>query len=255
MKSPASDSSQTSQSKSRAILDRHLIAYAAAATAAGVSLLATSQVAEAKVVYTSANTTIPINGSLSLDLTNDGVSEFSFFLSTYNGGVKKAPPLGYHVEDLTVTPKNGNEVWAAVNSKGFNCAAALPAGVKVGGGAGFQAASALMWGSAASAYSSHPDCNWQGLKRGAFLGLKFKINGETHYGWAHVTLSGATAVLNGYAYETVPNQAILTGKTSGPESAVSFDLLPSSQSQPTLGLLARGAGGISAWRRPEDEQG
>ena len=51
-----------------------------------------------------------------------------------------------------------------------------------------------------------------------FLGLKFTIAGQTHYGWARLTTGVDTckvkAVLTGYAYESEPDTPILTGATS-----------------------------------------
>jgi len=49
-----------------------------------------------------------------------------------------------------------------------------------------------------------------------------------------------TALLAGYAYETIPNKAILTGKTKRPEV---ITLEPAS-----LGQLAQGSAGLAAWR-------
>jgi hypothetical protein len=59
-------------------LDKHLLAYAAAATAAGVGLLAFTPSAQVKVVYTPANIPIPIDGGLvQLNVNNDGVADFA----------------------------------------------------------------------------------------------------------------------------------------------------------------------------------
>jgi hypothetical protein len=73
-----------------------------------------------------------------------------------------------------------------------------------------------------------------------YLGFEFFIKGKVHYGWArmNVTFSGrtVTAVLTGYAYETVPNKPLITGKTTGPDV---ITLRPG-----TLGRLARGASTI-----------
>jgi hypothetical protein len=52
-----------------------------------------------------------------------------------------------------------------------------------------------------------------------------------------------TAVLTGYAYETVPHQAITTGKTSWPDVTGS-----EKQTNTTLGVLALGSAGLVAWR-------
>jgi len=88
--------------------------------------------------------------------------------------------------------------------------------------------------------------NGQGV-RNRYLGLKFMIRGKIHYGWArlNVTLGHntdvVTATLTGYAYETIPNKAIIAGKTHGKDV---ITLEPAS-----LGHLARGASAISAWRK------
>ena len=81
-----------------------------------------------------------------------------------------------------------------------------------------------------------------------YLGLKFTINGKTHYGWARLNVSfqinqgrgTLKATLTGYAYETIPNKAIVAGRTKGPDVVT---LEPAS-----LGHLARGASAIPAWR-------
>jgi len=249
---PQSSNPQRQQARLPNKLDRRLVAYTAAATAAGVGLIATSQSAEAKIVYTAANFTIPAEQSVSFDLNHDGIPDFGFYFYQY-GGVRE--PLGYHDEGLVIDPsKTGNAIWSVQSSKGGACAAALPPGVKVGAGAGFQGKSLELWGSEGTAYSGpFQFCEFGKRTRGAFLGLKFLINGQTHYGWAHVTVKGSQAVLNGYAYETVPNQPILAGKTSGPVE-VGESLPGEIPDQPaTLGVLARGSQGLDIWRRAEEE--
>jgi hypothetical protein len=77
-----------------------------------------------------------------------------------------------------------------------------------------------------------------------YLGMKFMINGEAHYGWARFSVTVNVfleATLTGYAYETIPNKPIITGKTNGPDVVAAE---PAS-----LGRLAQGASGISAWRQ------
>jgi len=73
-----------------------------------------------------------------------------------------------------------------------------------------------------------------------YLGLKFIVDGEVHYGWARlsVTLShrpvyeGVSATLTGYAYETIPDKTIVAGRTTGRDVVK----VPPG----TLGSLARG---------------
>jgi hypothetical protein len=78
-----------------------------------------------------------------------------------------------------------------------------------------------------------------------YLGLKFLVNGEAHYGWARLSVwfrdrTRIEGILTGYAYETIPNKAIIAGKTKGPDV---ITVQPAS-----LGHLAHGAAAIPAWR-------
>lgn len=62
--------------------------------------------------------------------------------------------------------------------------------------------------------------NWVNVTND-YVGLRFKIAGKTHYGWARLTVqitsrSVIKATLTGYAYETIPNKPIIAGKTKGP---------------------------------------
>jgi hypothetical protein len=51
--------------------------------------------------------------------------------------------------------------------------------------------------------------------------LRFAIDGKTHFdrarlGGISAREGNATATLTGYAYETIPNNPIITGKAKGP---------------------------------------
>ena len=96
--------------------------------------------------------------------------------------------------------------------------------------------------------------SYQSLNRGywfnvtdRYLGLKFVVNGNTHYGWARLSVSSGfvTATLTGYAYETIPNKSIITGKTKGADIVTIQDA--------SLGHLARGASAMQAWRVRESK--
>jgi hypothetical protein len=94
-----------------------------------------------------------------------------------------------------------------------------------------------------------------------YLGLKFMIQGQVHFGWARLNVSVThdffTATLTGYAYETIPNKPIITGDILG-EAQTQDEI---SMEQPTvtaptpepmdLGFLALGSRGLSIWRREE----
>ncbi|MFZ0322058.1 MAG: hypothetical protein WAL56_23225 [Candidatus Sulfotelmatobacter sp.] len=89
-----------------------------------------------------------------------------------------------------------------------------------------------------------------------FLGLKFLINGEVHYGRARLTVltdshkETVKATFTGYAYETIANQPILTGRISGTDEETAIDRSATSRTV-RLGLLALGCPGLSVWHREE----
>ena len=102
--------------------------------------------------------------------------------------------------------------------------------------------------------------NWFNVKN-RYLGLRFQINGKTHYGWARVNVEvnekhQLTATVTGYAYETIPNKAILAGQTGSDDALAPVPTKPQ-QSDPqnstlkearpqwtSLGALALGARGV-----------
>ena len=55
-----------------------------------------------------------------------------------------------------------------------------------------------------------------------YLGLKFRIHGKSHFGWARLNVECKApklfGLLTGYAYETIPNKPIITGKTKSPDA-------------------------------------
>jgi hypothetical protein len=236
-------------------IHRQFSMYAFAASAAGVGALCLTQAAEAKIVYTPANVRIvPNAGLVRIDL-NHGIADFGLsntfkILSSETFAalkVKKLRPV--------------NEVWevfSTYKSIKFVCAAALPRGAKVGPKGQFM--TVPNYGAAMAVndleYVFGP---WLHVKQ-AYLGLKFVINGKTHFGWARVKVTATefrpiTATLSGYAYETIPNKLIIAGATKGPddngveepEAALS---IPTPEPV-TLGALALGAPGLSIWRRKE----
>jgi hypothetical protein len=226
-------------------LDKRLVAYIAAAGATGAGLIAPA--AQAKVVYTPANTEI---SATSIDLNHDGIADF---IITFHG-------LD-HTDFLTVAPLvAGNSIRS--NSKGD--AAAGFFGVPVGPGEKFRSTSGgtYGWGVFMARAFEYSVTSFGGPWANAvnrYLGLKFVINGQTHYGWARLSvgdwLLGGKVVLTGYAYETTPNKNIIEGHTSGAEKAGNYapaDLLAPPSQPASLGLLARGADGLAIWRR-EDE--
>jgi hypothetical protein len=248
-----------SQSKRSLDFDHRLSMYALAASAAGVGMLALAQSAEGKIIYTKAHRTISPNTTIKLDLNHDGIVDFSlkdtFSQSFYSSwGRLIALPAGQK-----------NQVWGhAVSRRGY--ASALLGGVRVGAkgqflaGSGVMASTYFLGGRNQPPFSASCHDPWANVTN-RYLGLKFVITGKMHFGWARLNVSCASshvnATLTGYAYETVPNRPIFTGKQKGPGEIPSFSRLGPSPRSPalhpvSLGRLAQGAAGSDAWRQAQE---
>lgn len=241
-----------------------LAMYALAATAAGVTVAATTPSAEAKVIFTPTNAKIAQNTAFPLDLNQDGVTDFKL-ISNWDYG--RGTRCSLSVEP----PSTENRIWGnqVINIVGARetkiGALALPSGVSIGpnNGADQHPGVKLMAqyfnviGTGDGTYRTFFG-DWanggEGVKN-RFLGLAFKIDGQTHFGWARLTVYThyqCSGVLTGYAYETIPNKPIVTGDTGAADVSFSQPDHGSSPRLGSLGALALGFQSPSAWKRDED---
>ena len=242
MKRPRSDSRTTAALTAN--LENRLLSYSAAAAAAGMSLFALAQPSEAKVVFTPAHQTIARNVFYSLDLNNDGIGDFiiSNVGTDFDIGAKIRNTNGSSFTSVFMRAYavgKSNRVWGTA---GFQ--SALSKGVTLSSNGKFNQNGGLMGNVSSHGFGPFYKGPW--APNGAavtnkFVGFKFVINGQVHYGWARFDVrmrnaengGAGHAVLTGYAYETVANKAIVTGKTTGPDVVT----MPPA----TLGHLAAGA--------------
>ena len=241
-------------------LHQRLNIYALAAGATGVGVSALVQPASAKIVYTPANVTI--QGSVPLDLDHNGVIDFYLWHSDTNNGSTVASFLAIYPN-----PAGCAAIGTALGN--FRNAVAIEKGARIAHDWKFiNPDIGAMAVHSKVPHGSYSTTNWKGRwadegkgLQNRYLGLKFKIRGQTHFGWARVTVTTSpgkfsfTAKLTGYAYETIPNKAILAGRTKGPEDESRLEEPnPSAPTVPTsepatLGALAVGAPGLSIWGR------
>ena len=224
-------------SKLSELLQRHLNAYALAASAAGVGVLAFALPAEGRIVYTRTHQQIGYI-PYQIDLNHDGITDFAI-----ETGYSSGPSFGT-VDVLASGWGRGNRNHiAGVRGKHKSLALALKQGDSVGPKRFLSTGPFLVW----EAFGSHTSTNissgqWINVKK-RYLALSFQIDGKTHYGWARLNVKvnkfypPFDAVLTGYAYETIPNKPIIAGKTKGPDV---ITLEPGS-----LGQLAQGSAGRS----------
>lgn len=219
-------------------IHRQLNMYALAATAAGVGMLALAQPAEGEIIYTKAHKVISSRSTFHLDLNHDGIDDFDLkdTVTTFSTGAVRAA--------LSAAPhRQANAVWGhVVFAHGY--ASALFPNVQIGPKGRFLGEAGLMAQTSASGLPSIFSCTgpWANVAN-RYLGLKFVINGETHFGWARLNVSCSnyqvTATLTGYAYESIANRPILTGKERGTDEP--DDPTSAGDSSTTLGRLAQGA--------------
>ena len=168
-------------------------------------------------------------------MNHDGVKDFDF-VAYYEVGMSSQFAF------LRCTPFASNRVW----SRSYE--SALKSGVRIGPGGPFSGHVTMARFSTFPSAFQGPWANGGKGVKDRYLGLKFAIKGEIHYGWARLNVKvgkignivNITALLTGYAYETIPNKAIITGKTKGPDV---ITMQPG-----TLGHLARGASALPAWQ-------
>jgi hypothetical protein len=231
-------------------LEKNLLAYAAAA---GGGLIGLAHPAEAQIIYTPSN--IPLAEAFAgsaitqFDINNDGTPDFKFTEFQYQ-------TMGLGGSSLKIMPdQNSNEI-VGVLIKGENqvTAAALEGGVEVGPNANFQSSpNGLIMGGIFFGTSGGPPLgSWRKVET-AYLGLKFVVNNQTHYGWVRIKFISPGgyegASISGYAYEATANQPINTGQTSSAtkkkeqtvSQAVPDPTARADQRNQSLGMLALGA--------------
>jgi hypothetical protein len=143
--------------------------------------------------------------SYELDMDNDMVSDFGIIGSN-------APAVGVY----GVLPSNS---WVG-SIQTYRYPFALNSGAVI------SSAQTIWYGGVSnvgtlnyvSCYGGVGGSNWCGVND-KFLGLRFQIDGETHYGWAKldVSLSGDSFTIKEYAYNEVAGESIVAGQTLSTE--------------------------------------
>jgi hypothetical protein len=234
--------------------------YTLAAGAAGVSLLCLTPPCDAKIVYTPAHVVIGHGGIREFDInfTHHGTNDLA--IRTFHNSCTDEC-----LANLYARVPSGKGIAGKAILGLFSCSAwALRRGDRIGPRAQFHAGG---FGALMVNVSTLTTRRVQGLWHDVtnrYLGVSFTIRGKTHFGWARLTVHdkghAITAVLTGYAYETIPSKAIIAGKTKdisieqqhdpGPGAYLTNPILDTPQLA-SLGMLAVGARGIPLWRRKD----
>ena len=186
-------------------LERKLLAYAAAA---GAMTFVPSL--HAQVIYTKTNIVLQ-DGSAFIDLNHDGIADFTLVNSEFAS-------YYFHGGFLNVIGDGQESPYVLAQAAHGFAALAVPHGVPIGSDspAGFRSDAGPI--SMAHGFYSYNGKGLGGRFANAgerYLGLKFTLSGQVHYGWARLdvfaSFRGVTATLSGYAYESTPNKSIPAG--------------------------------------------
>ena len=210
-------------------LDRRLLVYA---LAVGATLVGATP-SKAEVLYTPSHAVLRgYSGRLGIDLDHDGTDDFVLFIRPVPccSGYGSAPGLG----------ANGGASNKVATIGPYQFAEPLNRTARIEKGHPF-AAWAIM--SSAFGYLLWHDA------ADKFLGVRFLINGEVHYGWigfrsVTVAYPVITAKLGGWAYETAPGKSILAGDTGSGSAQSQGEIQPTS-----LQMLAAGHAAIEHRRK------
>jgi len=228
--------------------------YALAASAAGVSVLALAHPAEARIIYTPTHHVIEGREGYSLAM-NHKTADFRIY-EVMSGGTDR-PWVQLAIESATNSGKpTGNEVVSGTSSHNrWLWALALKPGSIISKDRRLKGFGAMAIESrrattcdmsrrtpqriapSTTCWNSYTNGPWVNVTD-RYLGLKFKIDGKFHYGWARLSVQvpahemEIVATLTGYAYETIPNKAIIAGKEHGTDDET--------EEPATLGRLALG---------------
>lgn len=229
---------------------QQLTAYALAATAAGVSILALTGRSEGEIVYKQTHRVISNGVNFNLDLTGDGTVDLTIENKHHHHCTSDS--FCSSTQFLNVKMAGANQV--VYNVYG---AVAMKPGMQIGPKNVWRGATQNMAVMLGSFGTSGIGGSWVNVKD-RFMGVKFEIKGQTHFGWVRLNVQVQvpqiiTATLTGYAYETTANQPITAGQTKGPDNTTvkgPTDSLAAPSREPmTLGMLALGARGLTIWRR------
>jgi hypothetical protein len=212
------------------VLERRMLLYALAAGAA----LAGASAAQATVIFTAnrleLKTAFRQIETLDIDLNNDGKIDFIVTATTYSSVA--------YMGELNARGISSNGIAFVPRTS----AVAFQKGSKIGNSAQFTDLVGLAsgFGSGYGQFANTSD---------RYLGVRFRLHGDFYYGWIGFrrVVTGpfgeVKAKIQGWAYETVPNKAIVAGD-KGPEDSNAGTLEPTS-----LQLLAMGHTGVADRQR------
>ncbi|PZR11019.1 MAG: hypothetical protein DI539_20900 [Flavobacterium psychrophilum] len=181
------------------------------AAVALMSIAATSQIVYTDITDVSATVEAPnVSEFVSIDFNNDGTEEYNFRWDAFNGGMWFLHITFANNDDNQINRKEGStSMETYVEPMNLNDAISSDSD----------------WG------NTYPepfigdsfDSNFQGLGD-RYVGTKFTINGNVHYGWILVSFEdNFLFTVKSYAYQSTPNTPLNAGETGNTAGNANFD--------------------------------
>ena len=231
------------QVKSLAIAEARRLAYATAGVASAFGL---SSTAEAEIHY-SGDVSIKLTGNAqaSLPLSNGA----SLVFENIDPGSTFWQDFDFLMKRVISGSARG---YFHTGSFGRNFLSNLPSGVNVSTGEFLPVTGNPSFGVLISDWSDGRFAPSQGGRLRGFVGFRFNTGNGTQYGWARIQTRDDNNnhihdVIKDYAWGDV-GDSIRTGQKSS-----SGDMVDTVTDSGSVGLLALGAAGLVAWRKPREQ--
>lgn len=191
-----------------------------------IALSAIAADAASQVIYTDIRDTTLINNGdfFDIDLNNDGINDLtisltkSIYSSTYGSysiyvnynSVDASAVSNNQINVLYNTSYSVNEALAFTNNQSINSSA--NSWTSYGFVGAYATGSIVSPYSTSALYANIGQFPGQGDR---FLGVRFRIGNNTHYGWVRLDVSALsdTAIIKDFAFDTTANAPILAGDT------------------------------------------
>ncbi|MBW6481851.1 MAG: T9SS type A sorting domain-containing protein [Vicingaceae bacterium] len=198
--------------KTNSILDKKLMNYMSASAA----ILATGASATGQIIYTDVipdQTVTGQNQIITIDLNNDMTGDFIAAV-VGNSQVNAAVAVPFATGSACAGGNPDNEIMGSAPSA-YNYVKKLANGAAVGATGPWLGTNCVQgtMGFYVIGQGSPYNEEWNGGVTDGYMGLKFSVGGNIHYGWARFDVSAdqLTLTLKDYAYNATPNTPINAG--------------------------------------------
>jgi hypothetical protein len=248
------------------ILNRRLNAYAMAAAASGVAVLACAAPAEGQPVCKAVSIDLSSRSTYPLNPAHQFAAPFNVAQSVYTNYFSTTGVSQFFWWNRAFFTPNSAGAQVLLGSN--NLPADLAFGAEVGPGGQFGKGSSYgllftygrgTYGGVGGGTKNQHRGNLSLTKNG-YVGFQFAQSGETYYGWARLAVTFKQGYFNknytsihvmSFGYESTPNTGITAGNCkTGEQATTAASLENSLATQPgSLGMLALGSEGLANWRK------